>query len=91
MRAPSSLSLWERLALGGLLATARTEAGAGRPFRGRVVFSLSCSEGVWVLVSGSPRSAAPQEQSICSLLAARATCPHFLARDFPSPALPHHN
>ena len=61
MRAPSSLSLWERLALGGLLATARTEAGAGRPFRGRVVFSLSCSEGVWVLVSGSPRSAAPQE------------------------------
>lgn len=82
MGAPSSLHLRERLAL---------EAGAGRPFRGRGVFSLSCSERAWVLVSGSPRSAAPQEQSICSLPAARATCPHFLARDFPSPALPHHN
>lgn len=55
-----------------------------RPVRGALSEGeFSCSPAP----RGRGRSAAPQEQSICSLQAAHATCPHFPLPGFFLPAL----
>lgn len=85
MGALSSLHLRERLAL--RTVGDRTDGGwGGAPFpRESGVLALLLRGGVgpslWV-----PALSRPLEQSICSLPAARVTCPHFLAGI--SPPLP---